>query len=60
MKREREVDGLAFAHGFQVPLLESNVSIAAAVSYKLALNSFFLAPLCRPTFQVYARYTCKL
>ena len=39
MKRERGVDGIAFTHGFQIPLLESNVPIAAAVSYKLA---FFL------------------
>ena len=48
------------SHIFQAPLLNRNVPITASVSYKLSLNRIFLASLCRPTFQVYARYTCKL
>ena len=54
------LDGVASTHNFQAPLLNRNVPITAAVSYKLSLNSIFLTSLCRPTFQVYARYTCKL
>ena len=60
MKRGLWVDGVASTHNFQVPLLRRNVPITAAVFYKLSLNSIFLACLCRPTFQVYARYTCNL